>query len=64
MGKNGSKILIDLFWALFKDFLRMFTRVFNDVKPMKIQTVIFKLAISAFHGSKGRMKMPQIWIFL
>ena len=40
--------------AIFKDFLRKFTRVFTDVKPMKNQTVIFELAISAFHGSRGR----------
>ena len=58
------KILIDLFLALFKDFLRMFSRVVKDVKPMKNQTVIFKLAIQAFHGSKGRRKRHKFWIVL
>jgi len=57
------KILIDLFLAFFKDFLRMFTRVFNDVKPMKTQTVIFKLAISAFHGSEGKVKSHKFGYF-
>ena len=49
--------------ALFKDFLRKFTRVFTNVNPMKTHAVIFELAISAFYASRGRIKCHKFGYF-